>query len=147
MQVDMDLFWRKLEQLGDMDALALATACGEEVTVRPIAALVYGQELLFRTDEDSRKALHLKKNPNAAISLGLEFYLEGRARFIGRCTDSDNPEVQRAREVYTARWPNAFGEGDSYLSGKEVFIAIKPLRVSQWVFNGDEPAGLVHQTL
>lgn len=148
MRVDVDLFWQRVRELGDMDALALATSLEDEVTVRPVGALAYGGELLIRTDEDSEKALQMKGNPRVAVSLGLEFYLRGQARFIGKCSDTQSPEVLRAREAYTARWPDAFGEGDSFLSGKEVFIAIRPTHLSQWVYDDKgAPVGFVQQAL
>lgn len=147
MQVDMELFWNKLEALGDMDAVVLATSQDDIVTARPIGALPYGGEILFRTDSDSQKAMQMQANPNVALTLGLDFYLRGTARFIGKCTDDANPEVQKAKAAYVKRWPDGFKEGDTYLSGKEVFVAVKPVHASQWVFEDNVPTGFVQQDL
>lgn len=114
MNVDMKLFWRKIEELGDMGTIALATCQDGKVTCRPISPMAYEGELLIRTDEDSRKAVQMKANPNVAASLGNDFYLTGTARFIGLCTDEANPEVQKMKAAYAARWPGAFTDADEF---------------------------------
>lgn len=146
MAVNMELFWSKLDKMGDMETLVLATSQNDIVTARPISALRYGDELLIRTDEENRKAVQIKANPNVAVCMG-DFYLQGLARILGRCAQQGNPEVQKVRKIYEARWPEAFSDQDSFLSGSEVFIVIHPTHISQWVYEGENIEGLFHLKL
>lgn len=146
MQIEMEQFWSKLESMGNMETLVLATSKDDVVTARPIGALRMGEEILLRTDDDSQKAVQIQANPQVAISMG-PYYLRGRARILGHCTDTGNPDIQKAREVYCARWADAFSETDTFLSGKEVFVAISPTHISQWVYEGEDVEGLFHLEL
>lgn len=143
MQVDMNQFWTFLETMGDFDTIVLATSLNDNVTARPIGAIRCENSLLVRTDDDSTKALQIAKNPNVAVCMG-PFYMRAKARILGHCTEADNPDVQKAKEAYIRRWPTAFGEGDDFLSGKEVFVLITPTQISQWKMEGENIEGLFH---
>ena len=146
MSVDMERFWNQLENMGTMETLVLATSKDDLVTSRPIGALRYDNSILIRTGGDSQKAKQVRANPHVAICMGT-FYLQGKARILGRCSDLDNPEIKKARDLYQKRWPDAFSEKDEFLSGDEVFILITPTNISQWVFEGEEIEGLFHLEL
>ena len=146
MSVDMERFWKQLDSMGNMETLVLATSKDDLVTSRPIGALRYDNSILIRTGGDSQKAKQVRANPHVAVCMGA-FYLQGKARILGLCTDLDNPEVQKARDLYQKRWPDAFSETDNFLSGDEVFILITPTNISQWVYEGEEIEGLFHLDL
>ena len=146
MRVDMEMFWRSLENMGDMETLMLATSKDDVVTARPVGALRYDNGILIRTDADSRKAVQIAANPNVAVCMG-DYYLQGKAKVLGYCTELDDPEVQKARRAYCGRWADAFSEADTFLSGKEVFVVITPTRLSQWKYDGDNVEGLFHLDL
>lgn len=140
MEVDLEQLKEALEAA---ETIVLSTSNNDIVTARPVSIMSDGLTIYVRTDENSRKALQMKANPNIAVCVG-SFYGEGQAKSAGYTSDVDNKKLKRK---YIQRYPGAFSDADVYLSDTEVFYEITLSKVFQWVYDGGLPAGLAEKAL
>ena len=122
------------------EVMYLATASGEEVSVRPVSPLMgEGNIVYFYTSKDSRKYRQMRENPHAAFVIGAvgRYQGEGDVRFLGSIFSDENEAL---REQYKAKYHGAFEEAaPGEVMESNEFIALDLKRVQGWIFDKEQP--------
>lgn len=116
-------------------AVTLATASEGSVTMRVISPVPYSGRILMFTGADSVKYRQLKENPSCCLAVG-PFFAECAAEFLGPAM---NPENKALRDVYDAKFPGAFTQGDEFGGWDKEFLLLTPKRLTGWAFENDIP--------
>lgn len=113
----------------------LATSANDRVTMRVVSPVYYDSAILIFTSPDSLKYQQLKENPLCCISIGGSF-LEAKAEFHGHTMKDENASL---REVYSAKFNDAFDENLAFGGRESEFIILKPVRLRGWTFDNGIP--------
>ncbi|WP_139652337.1 pyridoxamine 5'-phosphate oxidase family protein [Raoultibacter phocaeensis] len=137
MELNVDDF---IETVRTEEIMFLATAAGDEVSVRPVSPLMgEGNVVYFYTSKDSRKYRQMKENPVAAFVIGAagRYQAEGTVRFLGSVFSEENEELNGQ---YRAKYRGAFEEaapGEDMESNEFIAFDLKTLK--GWIFDTENP--------
>lgn len=130
----LDNLWERVKK---EEAALLATAAGGKVTMRTISPVYYKDSILIFTSRDSLKYQQLKDNPNCCVAVG-GCFLEAKAEFLGHTMLDKNASY---RDVYSAKFSDAFVENVAFGGRDAEFVLLKPTRVKGWEFENGVPTG------
>lgn len=112
-----------------------ATAAGDSVTMRLISPVYYDGDILMFTEPTSNKYKQLKANPHCCIMAG-PYFMEADAEFRGATMLDENKAL---REIYGAKFTDAFDEGVENGGRNSDFIVLHPKKLTGWAFENDTP--------
>jgi len=119
-----------LEQLHKAKIGSLATAEGDDVTVRQMAIIPEGLTIFCFTGVQTRKYKQIVANPNVALAIG-NMQIEGTASLKGRTSDEANVWFLKRFE---ALFPELYGKFFRQLvedpETTERLIEIRPKRIA-----------------
>ena len=118
-------FW---DSIKNDEGVLLATAVQGSVTMRVISPVFYQDAILIATDADTKKYQQLKENPHCCLSAG-GFFMEAKVEFLGAAMREENAAL---REVYAAKFSDAFDEGMLFGVRDSDFLLLTPVRLTGW---------------
>lgn len=130
----LEKFWDSVKK---EEAALLATSSREKVTMRTVSPVYYEDAILIFTSPASQKYGQLKENPNCCIAVG-GCFMEAKAEFLGHTMSDDNVSL---RDVYTAKFTDAFDEDVAFGGREAEFILLKPVQIKGWGFESGVPTG------
>lgn len=140
----MEVNLERLEDtLNKAEVIYLSTSKDDVVSSRPVSPLNMGLTIYVRTSASSRKAKEMLANQNVAVCVH-NFYFTARSRSLGSVFDESNAEIKKA---YRERYPDAFGEEDTFIESDELFFEVVIGTVSEWIYDNGAPVGFAKKQL
>lgn len=136
---ELEKFWSSVKK---EEAGILATSSNGHVTMRVVSPVYYEDAILIFTSPDSLKYQQIEDNPNCCIAIG-DCFLEAKAQFLGSTMKEENAAY---RDVYSAKFNDAFSEGTAFGGRDAEFVLLKPIRLKGWTIENGTPIGPFEHT-
>jgi len=124
------------------EKMYLATSANNHVLLRIVSPLLVGDKIIFYTGNHSNKYQQMKDNKNVGVYIG-NYQLEGTVNFLGHYDTLENKEIKK---LYKEKYIGAF---EYFVPGEDPtkieFIEVNVKHLMGWVFEGENPIGMVEK--